>query len=182
MQGVQIYRALIKKQRSQQEELLFSNLYDQLVVGFCIGGYVYNDRSPAAFEIIFDPAHGRPAPQQLPMAQSFWGVPVVTNRLIKGCGDEVRDAILASGKWNGSPQELDVVIAQYKLAHPPTVPIREAIDFTHACLLATVKAMKFSLLPRICGGPIELAVITTDRTFRWVQHKSFDAAIKESQS
>ena len=41
------------------------------------------------------------------------------------------------------------------------------------------KAMKFSDLPQICGGPIEIAVITSDRRFRWVKHKTWDAAIME---
>lgn len=166
--------------RTDQEEAIFIDLSDRLVVGFCVGGYVLNDRTPAAFEIVFDPLAGQlPTPQQLPMAQSFWGVPVIINRMIKGCGDEVRDTILASGKWTGTPQEFDAVIGHHTLVHPATVPIREAIDFTHACLLATIKAMKFSLFPRFCGGPIEIAVITTDRLFRWVQHKEFDAAIRE---
>jgi hypothetical protein len=28
-----------------------------------------------------------------------------------------------------------------------------------------------------CGGPIEIAVISTDRRFRWVRHKNFGAAL-----
>jgi hypothetical protein len=195
LQDVQGYKALSAKlpfdpstppdpgRRTAQEEAILPHWFDRLVVGFCIGGYVVNDRIPAAFEIVFDPSAAQlSTPQQLRMAQSFWGVPVIIHRIIKGCGDEVRDAILASGKWSGTPHELDAVIAMHALFHPSTVPIREAIDFTHACLLATVKAMKFSALPRFCGGPIEIAVITTDRLFRWVQHKAFDAAIRESES
>src|SRR4051794_35462630 len=103
------------------------------------------------------------------MAQSFWGVPALINRLINGCGEDVFFAIINSGKWSGTPQDLIDIIASHRLVHPATVPIREAIDFTHACLMATVKAIKFSLIPRVCGGPIEIAVITTDRKFRWVQ-------------
>jgi len=74
------------------------------------------------------------------------------------------------------------LISRHKLMHPTTVPIREAIDFTQACLLTTIKAMKFSNLPQVCGGPIELAVITTDRAFRWVRHKSWESAIRESDN
>jgi hypothetical protein len=60
------------------------------------------------------------------------------------------------------------------------LPIREAIDFVHACVSSTIKAMKFSTsLAQICGGPIEIAVITTDRRFRWVRHKDWDVAIAE---
>jgi hypothetical protein len=169
------------QRRTLQEELQYQQFRDQLVVGFCIGGYVLPNRTPAAFEIIFDPLKGQPTPTQLPPAQSLWGVPAMINRLIKGCGDEVRDAIIASGKWSGTQQELDATIAPHRLAHPPTVPIREAVDFIHACLFTTEKAMKFSPHPRLCGGPIEIAVITTDRKFRWVLHKKWDAAIKEAE-
>lgn len=166
--------------RSHQEEVAFQTLTHALIAGFCIAGYVLPNRKPEAFELVFEPlATTAPAPFRLPPAQSFWGAPALVNRLIKGCGDEVRDAILMSGKWVGTPQELDALIQPAGLAHPATVPIREAIDFTHACLLTTIKAMKFSQQPRICGGPIELAVITTDRPFRWVQHKSWDAALRE---
>lgn len=44
-------------------------------------------------------------------------------------------------------------------------------------IYTTIKAMKFSHMAPVCGGPVEVAVITTDRRFRWVRHKGFDAAI-----
>lgn len=165
--------------RNPPEEMQFRTLTNNLVVGFCLGGYVLKDRQPHTYEIIFEPSGIRPIPVRLPPAQSFWGVPSLVGRLINGCAAEVRASILASGKWSGTDIELDMLIAQHKLSHPATVPIRDAIDFTHACLLTTVKAMKFSTLPQICGGPLEIAVITTDRPFRWVRHKPWDAAIKE---
>ena len=83
-----------------------------------------------------------------------------------------------SGHWNGTAQDLDAVTSQHALAHP-IVPIRDAIDFVHACIHSTIRAMKFSRHSQICGGPIELAVVTADRNFRWVRHKPWDAAITE---
>ncbi len=71
--------------------------------------------------------------------------------------------------------------ASHRLEHP-TLPIRDAIDFVHACIQSTIKAHKFSNLSQICGGPIEIAVIRTDRRFRWVRHKNWDAAIMEGTS
>lgn len=165
--------------RNPIEEMEFRKLSNNLVVGFCLGGYVPVNRTPFAYEIVFDPLSGKPAATELPPAQSFWGVPSLIGRLINGCADELRSSIFNSGKWTGTEADLDRLIAQHKLSHPATVPIRDAIDFTHACLLTTVKAMKFSSLPQICGGPLELAVITTDRSFRWVRHKPWDAAIME---
>jgi hypothetical protein len=99
-------------------------------------------------------------------------------RLMFGCDDMLKNALLQSGKWNGTPANLDALLAQHNLA-TPHLPIRDAIDFTHACIASTIKAMKFSSLAQICGGPIEIAVITTDRPFRWVRHKKWDAAITE---
>ena len=165
--------------RTPQEELSFRTMRNDLVVGFCIGGYVRSDRRPCAYEIIFDPLNGKPTAIELSYGQSFWGVPSLISRLLNGCADELRLSILGSPKWNGTEAELDSLIRNHTLSHPATVPIRDAIDFTYACLLTTVKAMKFSSLPQVCGGPIELAVITTDRAFRWVRHKPWDAAILE---
>ena len=104
------------KRTVQETELI--TLRDGRFVGFCLGGYTKQSRTPAAFEMLFDPLQGKPTPQSLPWAQSLWGVPAMIMRLIKGCGDEVRDAILATNKWNGTPAELDAVIAAHRLNHP----------------------------------------------------------------
>ena len=168
--------------RTVAEEMFFNQRKENLVVGFCLGGYVKADRKPHAYQIIFDPLlETPPIPEALSPGQSFWGVPSLINRLINGCADEVVSAILNSGHWKGSEQDLSAIIGPHKLVHPATVPIREAIDFTHACLLTTIKALKFSNFPMVCGGPIELAVITTDRDFRWVRHKNWEAAIRDGE-
>jgi hypothetical protein len=126
----------------------------------------------------FQPLQGKPTPVKLAMTWSFWGAPNMIQRLIFGRDANLRDGLLASGKWSGTAADLDSFLSRYQLA-TPLLPIRDAIDFTHACIASTIKAMKFSNLPQICGGPIEIAVITTDRRFRWVHHKDWDAAIME---
>ena len=103
---------------------------------------------------------------------------VMIKRLMFGCDDEFKSDILNSGKWSGTPSELDALLAKHQLS-APYVPMRDAIDFVHSCIASTIKAMKFSNLAQTCGGPIEIAVITTDRNFRWVRHKEWDAAINE---
>ncbi|MGH1509783.1 hypothetical protein [Ralstonia solanacearum] len=100
------------------------------------------------------------------------------SRLIHGADVNLKNAILASGKWSGTSQELDQVVATQSLTSA-SLPIRDAIDYVYSCIHCTIKALKFSSLPQVCGGPIELAVITTDRKFRWVRHKPFDAAIND---
>jgi hypothetical protein len=163
--------------RTADEEQNYQELSGNLSAGFCIAGYALPDRKPAAFEIIFAPSlTARPLPNQLVFGPAFWGAPNMIQRLIMGGDDNLKQSLMDSGKWIGTRTELDNLILQHTLAHP-IIPIRDAIDFVHACIYSTIKAYKFSSLSQICGGLIELAVITTDRPFRWVRHKEWDAAI-----
>lgn len=59
------------------------------------------------------------------------------------------------------------------------LPIREAIDFVHTYLHITIKVEKFRAQTQACGGPIEIAFVTSDRKLRWSRHKQFDSAIVE---
>jgi hypothetical protein len=166
--------------RTEVEEKEFEQLKLGLVLGFFVGGHLLPARGPAAFAVTFDPLAGKPKPMQCSGWNNwnFAGAPNMIGRLVNGFDAAPRNEILNSGKWSGTPRELDVLLAQHRLS-TPYLPIREAIDFVHACIASTIKAMKFSSLSQICGGPIEIAVITTDRRFRWVRHKDWDAAIAE---
>lgn len=164
--------------RTLQQEQQFQELVRQLTVGFCIGGRVPSDRTPAAYFVHYNPmVNGSPTPTQIgPETYRFWGAPNMIDRLIGGADHATREAIVRSGHWSGSAADLNNVLSQYNLAHP-VLPLREAIDFVHSCIYSTIKAFKFSYFPQVCGGPIELAVVSTDRRFRWVRHKSFDTAV-----
>lgn len=168
--------------RTAEEEARYQNLCRNLAVGFCIAGYVPADRDPEAMVVIFQACAARPVPQPAPRFNvNWWGMPNIMNRVIYGVDDISVESIMASGKWNGTQSELiDVLVANAQLpgAH---LPIRDAIDYVHSAIYCTIKAMKFSNHAQVCGGPIELAVITADRKFRWVRHKAWDAAIAEGE-
>jgi hypothetical protein len=165
--------------RSAAEDEEMKNLKRGLVVGFCIGGHIEPDRQPKAYELIFDPlATAKPTPQEQKTILKWWGAPNPIMRLINAMDQELKDEILNSGGWSKTPADLDAVCQKHAL-RIPVLPIRDAVDLVHGCISSTIKAMKFSDLPQICGGPIEIAVITTDRHFRWVKHKAWDAAILE---
>jgi hypothetical protein len=167
--------------RTKEQETQFKNLRNTLTVGFCIAGYVLSDRNPCAFETVFDPINGEPKPSSISVgSQRFWGAPNMIARILHGSDPGLRQSILESGKWSGTEAELDNVLKRQALSHL-LAPIRDAADFTYACILSTIKALKFSNYAQICGGPIEIAVITTDRPFRWVRHKAWDAAITEGE-
>jgi hypothetical protein len=147
--------------------------------GFCLGGYLMNDRTPSAYEIRYDPRLAGPGPiDALAIGTTrFWGCPSLINRVLLGVDEWLYRDIVGSGKWAGTEQELMDLIRPYCLGQPQDLPIREAIDWLHASIYTTIKTMKFSHMAPVCGGPVEVAVITTDRQFRWVRHKPFDAAI-----
>lgn len=150
-----------------------------LVVGFCVGGYVMPDRTPHAYSMLFEPLGSKPQAVQIPpCTYDGWGAPNPIKRLVFGADDELRADILASSHWTGTDADLAQLLAQHAWQHP-MLPIRDAIDFVYACVYSTIKAMKFSNFSQICGGPIEIGVITTDRRFRWVRHKEWDVAITE---
>lgn len=165
--------------RSPAEEEEFTYLVQNLSGGFCLGGCCLPDRTPNAFEIVYSPellSPPAPKPQQIGTTL-FWGCPNLINRLLFGVDFNLISSILASGKWTGTDQELFDLVQPHVLGQPLQLPIREAIDWVHASIYATIKTMKFSHMAPVCGGPIEVAAITTDRPFRWVRHKSLDAAM-----
>jgi len=107
----------------------------------------------------------------------FWGWGNLIERLLFGIDDKLMTRIADSEKWDGNKADLAELVAETSLLQPTVVPIREAIDWIHASIYTTIKAVKFSHFAPACGGAIELAVITTDRPFRWVQHKALNSAL-----
>lgn len=99
-------------------------------------------------------------------------------RILYGIDQGLVDLILGSPHWQGSPADLLGLIQSRSLLPQTLLPLRDAIDWVHASIYTTIKAMKFSQLPLTCGGPVEVAAITADRPFRWVRHKPLDAAIE----
>jgi hypothetical protein len=165
--------------RTKDEEELFQTLRFGLVAGSCIGGYWPPDRTPKAYWVTFDPLLDRPIPQTILMSTyAFWGAPNPIKRLIFGSDDELKANILRSGKWHGTDGELSAILEEHQLASE-ILPVHDAIDFVHACIYSTIKALKFTDLSEIVAGPIEIAVIATDQKFRWVRHKDWDVAIGE---
>jgi hypothetical protein len=161
----------------EQQEL--ATLLQQLTAGFCIGGYLLPDRTPRAFELNFSPDQASPpAARELAIGQpQFWGVPNIVNRVIFGIDSALGAAIVRSSHWSGTDRDLLDLIEPFVLRLAANLPIREAIDYVHSVILTTCKGLKFSHLPPVCGGPVEVAVITTDRRFRWVTHKTLGEAL-----
>lgn len=162
--------------KSTEEDAEYKEYLRDLRVGFCLGGYCESNRAPEAYWFEVLPTQRSPSHCVRVESEGFWGQPNLFLRLYDGFEFNSRKRILESPFWKGSAEDLDAVLDK-EILIPPHMTIRDAIDFVHFSIYATIKALKFSANDQVCGGPIELAVITTDRKFRWVKHKSWDSAI-----
>jgi hypothetical protein len=170
-------------QRSPEEAQELLNLRQAYSGGFCLGGNLLHDPTPQAFEIRYDPRWAAPTVRALEIGKPrFWGSPNLINRLIAGIDPGLLADVLRSSHWTGSREDLLALMSRHRLTPPGILPIREAIDWVHATLYSTIKTIKFSQLPPTCGGPVEVAVVTTDRPFRWVRHKTLGVAISLQES
>ncbi len=165
--------------RTPDEEREMFVLRQSLTGGFCLGGNTASNRIPQAFQINYGPGVPSP-PVPIPLTTGsayFWGCPNIIERVLYSWDEMLFNAVVQSGKWTGTSQELFDIILAHRIAQPLDLPLREAIDWVHAVIYTTIKAMKFSHYVPSCGGPIEIAVISSDRRFRWVRHKRFDEAL-----
>ena len=107
----------------------------------------------------------------------FWGVPNLIRRLFYGIDEEVFNRIKASPHWSGGEAGLKTLVNESVLGMPSQVPLRDAVDLIYSAIYITIKAIKFSVEAPVCGGPIEVGVISADRRFRWIRHKGLDQAL-----
>jgi hypothetical protein len=163
--------------RSKEDDIRLRILKDEISVGFCIGGHSGHLREPEAYWFEIDPSLRSPPYIYSVDSELIKGQPEYFYRMYDGHDRNIRDKILNSAHWNGGPADLDNILSD-EFIIPPELTMRDAIDFAHFIVYSTVKTIKFSTKDQVCGGPIEIAVITTDRRFRWVKHKSWDAAIE----
>jgi hypothetical protein len=174
----------LAKITSEDELTEYKNLtrdLSELRTGFFVGGRAGGNRQSEAFSVQFDVLAAQPKFEPLPMGDiNLEGEPNYAHRLVRGIDPNIREAILKSKFWKGDQEDLDEILRGFALMSP-VPPIRDAIDHVHALVHATIKALKFSPNSQIVGGPIEVAVITADRDWRWVRHKTFESAINDGQ-
>lgn len=181
---VQRYRtleAMPSRTEAESDELRSIEVFAaSLEGGFCIGGRCMPDRQPAAFEFTYNfTMFDAPRPDELTQGETrFWGCPNIIERLLYGIDPQILQEIALDEKWVGTTADLSYIARRHMLAQPKSLPLRDAIDWVHSSIYTTIKAMKFSHMAPVCGGPIEIAVVTSDRPFRWVRHKNMADAIQ----
>lgn len=160
-------------------------------VGYYLGGWNPDRHEPECFQIGF-PEQGEPDVEAMPLGEArFSGAPQFFTRVFRGFDQYLPGRLLEElkQKLETVPDDFDDLFRKaFDDASGPLVsagyrdlPIREAIDYIHSYLHLTVKAYKFQFGVPLCGGPVEVAFVSTDRRFRWVCHKGFDSAIREEE-
>ncbi len=162
-------------------------------VGYYLGGWNPVSHEPACFHIEIWQDKNKNKTESLPIGLcSFSGHPKFFLRVFRGFDPQLLNGLKNELKKALPPEALkefdNTFDTAFDKASQPLVtagfqdlPIREAIDFIYSYLHITVKALKFKFGPPICGGPIEVGFISTDRNFRWVRHKPFYSAMIEQE-
>jgi hypothetical protein len=161
-------------------------------VGYLLGGWDPETHLPECYHFVFEPSV---QPTIVPVAMGearFFGCPEFFTRVFRGYDSKLPGNILRELKqlkvYTDKGTIDETFDRAFKNATAPLaatgfgdLPIREAIDYIHTYLHITIKVFKFRFGPPICGGPIEIAFVSSDRNFRWVCHKSFERAIYEQE-
>lgn len=173
-----LLKKAVAKAATQAEIEELSALVEAGSGGYCVAGRIEEFGDCRAYEIHWGPHLSKPTLTEVPHeTPRFWGIPWCMERIVYGVDSSVADLLLQSGKWAGTADELLNLVQSNPVIVPRNLPIREAVDWVHTIIHATIRIIKFAQWPHYCGGPVEIAVVTTDRHFRWVRHKKMDAAI-----
>lgn len=164
-------------------------------VGYYVGGIEPGTFVPSGFNVTFGKAGQEPRVQRLDPRPYFDGAPRFVFRALLGFDFALPDLVWkAWAKKHPAANEEQAKIEKADLeaafveaiegiprVYSGLLPLRDALDFLDTYLQLSVKSHKFLIGSPICGGAVELAVITADRPFRWVRHKPFDSALRDDQ-
>jgi hypothetical protein len=147
-------------------------------LGFFIGGYSHREFFGEEYIYEFPNSTGwrevRPnTPDGNPSFGANWyGMTDALTRLILGF-----DAAALSELINrGANQAIVQKWVDDHVSHLPLVfdgmPLQDAIDFAEYAIQVVIGRFRFGLGPPLCGGDVDIAVITPD-TFRWAKRKQW---------
>jgi hypothetical protein len=117
-----------------------------------------------------------PPPRQIMDESSFgvlWdGQYEALNRLIMGVGVDIGEALERHGVPAERVADLQARLTTdlYATLAVPAMPIQDAIDLARFLVETTIGFIRFAVfLPKSVGGAVQIAAITKQEGFRWVQ-------------
>lgn len=144
------------------------------VLGLYVGGYSPGTTLPEEWEVKFpqvtEPIPVRPTDG---FGASWRGIELPFARLHNGFDPRMLD-LLAS---KGVPEALLREVAQEKPFGAQVIfdsmPVQDAIDFATHILRTTIEFASFEIGPTPCGGQLQVAAITLEDGFQWVNEPQF---------
>jgi hypothetical protein len=169
------------------KEFVYDDLYTKAFkdfpqkppLGFIVAGY--SARAQLADEFQIDIQDGKcNGPRLLRKREesgmTWAGEPEAVNRLVTGVGSAMPNIL----KQNfGVPEEevnQALAIIHQTMQVPmilPAMPLQDAIDLADFMVDLTIKFARFRVGAPTVGGPIEIAAISKQEGFRWVQRKYY---------
>lgn len=139
-------------------------------LGFIVGGYSGSSFHAEEWEFVLpkleDIVEVRPKEH---FGASWRGVSIPFTRLYRGIDPRIENKL----REEGVSEE---IIA--KIHHSfeskfifDGMPLQDAIDLARFIISSTIEMARFEMGPPACGGPIDIAVITPDNKFNWIQKK-----------
>jgi len=144
------------------------------VFGLALGGYVLPDRTPRAVIIRYRSQEHAPIVEEAERGRPyFFGCPDIFDRIFWGYDSRLKQRIVERyGEAVFREMTSDLPLRGVR-----ELPVREAANYVYFLCYATTQAYRYKYGAPVCGGAIEVALITADRRFRWIHHKRMDSAI-----
>lgn len=147
-------------------------------VGMIVGGYSGNAFFPEEYVFLVPErefiALREPGPEgQQDFGANWYGMTDAIVRLHHGRDEKVPQILVEEGIDKAVIERLMERLhteAQYQIPFGG-MPLQDAIDYAMYLVGVTVGRYRFVLGAESCGGPIDVAMITRDRGFQWVQQK-----------
>ena len=143
---IQLFKTLLATPNKTPEMVDLIKRMAELSGGICLAGRWSQCRTTQAFQILYNINSDRATSMTEVHEWNFWACANIVQRLIFGIDPNIFEAIISSGKWSGSRDELVAIRNQNLLAPPMALPLREAIDWMYSMIYSTVKLFKHSSL------------------------------------
>jgi hypothetical protein len=151
-------------------------------LGIFVGGFSSRKFFPDEYMCEF-PGTKRPTvrrpnlPGGRPQFGADWfGQPDALTRLVKGRDlSAIQELVNRGADPKIVKQWLDDNVGELPLVFDG-MPIQDAVDFANYAVQVTIGRFRFAVGPPLCGGDIDIAVITPD-SFEWAQRKRW--SVKE---
>ena len=144
------------------------------VLGLYVAGYSPDSTLPEEWEIEFSSSTTPYRTRDIYSFGASWrGIPFPFSRLFEGYDPRLVQALEAEGI---SRELLDNVFQNGQFAAQvifDAMPLQDAINFAVYVLRTTIGFTSFEVGRPSCGGQLQIAVISEDKQFQWVNEPQF---------